>query len=167
MGTSRLAPNITTMWPAMPGFLNLPGTVGADSPETGAARGRASGALLDRLAPRLGSEVQGEKLLLAALAPLRVHLHADTWDALLDELPYPLRVVLRDPVPRFGRVPRLEHAEPYVAFVADRTQHPEERAAAYVRAVLAVVREGLPPGLVEAVEGELPPSLAALWTGAR
>jgi hypothetical protein len=30
-----------------------------------------------------------------------------------------------------------------------------------------VVREGLPPGLVEAVGQELPPDLAALWIGAR
>ena len=151
----------------MPGFLNLPGTVGADSPETGATWRRPSDGILDRLAPRLGSEVQGEKLLLATLAPFRPHLHADTWDALLDELPYPLRVVLRDAAPRLGPVPRVEHAEPYFDFVASCTQHPEARAAAYVRAVLAVVRERLPPGLVEAVEQELPPGLAALWTGAQ
>lgn len=162
-----MAPNITTMCPTMPGFLNLPGTVGADSPETGATWSRASDGILDRLGPRLGSEVQGEKLLLAALAPLRPHLRADTWDALLDELPYPLRVELRDAIPCLGPVPRLEHAELYFDFVASHTQHPEARAASYARAVLAVVREGLPPGLVEAVGQELPPDLAALWIGAR
>jgi uncharacterized protein (DUF2267 family) len=151
----------------MPGFLDLPGTVGADSVETRAAWGRESDGILGRLAPRLGSEVQGEKLLLATLAPLRPHLQTDTWDALLEELPYPQRTVLRDAVPRLGAVPRVERAQDYVAFVASHTQHPDARAAAYARAVLAVLRERLPPALLDAVERELPAELGALWAGAR
>jgi uncharacterized protein (DUF2267 family) len=151
----------------MPAFSNLPGTIEPGELE-GTAEWVPSGrGFLAALAPRLGSETNGTKLALAALAPLRALLAADTWDAVADELPFSLRTMLAGADAQLGAVPRLESRAAYLAFVAHHAQHPPDRAAGLAAALLGALKARLPPAISDAIQGELPVELGALFAEAR
>jgi uncharacterized protein (DUF2267 family) len=152
----------------MPVFSDLPGTIAPDELEGRAEWVRPGEGFVRSVAVRLGSETQLDKLVLAALPPLGAWLAPDTYAAIVDDLPWGLRGMLRTPQSHLGGpVPRLEDRDAYVRFVAFHAQHPAARAALYVEALLAALRESLPQGLRDAVERELPPGLAGLWRDAR
>jgi hypothetical protein len=151
----------------MPAFSDLPGTIEPEEFEGRAEWVPPGEGFVRNLALRLGSETQVEKLVLAALPPLGAWLAPDTYLAIVEDQPWSLRGMLRTPQAHLGPVPRLEDADAYVRFVGRHTQHPDERAALYLDALLAALRESLPEGLRGAVERELPPGLARLWRDAR
>jgi hypothetical protein len=152
----------------MPVFSHLPGTIAPGELEGRAEWGPPGEGFVRSLAIRLGSETQLEKLVLAALAPLEAHLAPDTWAAIVEDLPWELRGMLRSAGAHLGgRVPRIETREQWIRFVARHAQQPDDRAGFYLAAFVAALKESLPAGLRDAVERELPPRLAALWTAAR
>jgi uncharacterized protein (DUF2267 family) len=152
----------------MHGFQGLPGTIEPDELD-GREEWVLAGAGFERsLAARLGSDVRISRLVMAALPPLRHHLAGDSWEALLDELPWDLRRMLDSAGAHLGGpVPRLTTAVEYVRFIARHTQHPDEQAAFYASSVLGALKESAAPGLAEAVAAELPDELATLWRAAR
>ena len=113
------------------------------------------------------SETNGAKLALAGLAPLRALLAPETWDAVVEELPFGLRTMLADVDAHLGaraaardphRLPRLRGA-PRAA--------PAGATARYVTALLGALRSVLPAGLVDGAAAELPAELrGALGRGA-
>ncbi len=151
----------------MYGIAHLPGFVEPDEFEGRLEWVRPGEGLVPSLTARLGSEVDAAKILLAALPPLRAFLAADTWAAIVEELPWDLRNMLRTPELHVGPVPRLEQPDDYVRFVAHHTQHPDERAALNVSSVLGALKETVPAGLADAIGRELPPTLAPAWAAAR
>ena len=153
-----------------PGFSDLPGIVGPHEVE--AERGRlprvpSGGGVGDAIAARLGSMSDPAKVAIAALAPLRAHLERDTWEALLDELPFTLRGLVASADAHLGPVPRLQDGPALAAYVGRHAQQPAEYALVYVGAVWGALRSALPAGLDTAVERELSPELAPLWLSAR
>jgi uncharacterized protein (DUF2267 family) len=151
----------------MPVNANLPGTVPPDGLEARAEWVPSGQGFLPALAARLGSETDASKVVLAVLAPLRALLDAESWEAVREELPWGLRGVLATPEAHLGPVPRVETAAALVAYVGAKAQHADDRAAAYVVATLAALRDALPSALDEAIAGELPEELGRLWRGAR
>jgi uncharacterized protein (DUF2267 family) len=153
----------------MPGFhdLHLPGTIAPAELDGRYEWVPAGSGLVRSLGVRLGSETSPEKILLAALPPLAQHLAPDTWDALLEDLPWGLRrMMLSAGAHLGGPVPRLSTPEEYVRFVGRHTQHPDTRAAFYVSSVMGALKETGSPALADAIGAELPPGLAALWRDA-
>jgi uncharacterized protein (DUF2267 family) len=151
----------------MPAYENLPGTVPPDGLETRNEWVPPGEGFLPALAARLGSETDASKVVLAVLAPLRPFVDRDSWEAIREELPWGLRGVLATPEAHLGRIPRIEDAAGLVAYVGVKTQHPDDRAALYVAATFATLRQTLPAGLADAIAGELPGELGALWRMAR
>lgn len=143
----------------------LPGTP-PDGPEPTLEWVEVGTDVMGALRARLGSDPDADANLVAVLMCLRGWLQRDTWEAVLDELPWPLRGVLRSPQ-QLPPVPRLTGRDGLVAMVADLAQHAPAAAAFYVGAVFATLRTHLPRGLADAVAQELPRDVAEIWTAAK
>jgi uncharacterized protein (DUF2267 family) len=150
----------------MTGYLELPGVTGPGGPEPTLEWLRQGRGIVGALSARLGSDPRAEELVLAVMRWLRRALPADTWEAVVDELPFPLRAILRSPLEApppggldAGGDPAIE--------VGRAMQHPPERGALEVRAVFGAMKRALPRGLVDAVAAELPPHVARTWVDAR
>jgi uncharacterized protein (DUF2267 family) len=161
-----LAAPIVSSVAAMTGDNHLPGVVGPGGPEPKLEWLKPGSGIVGALSARLGSDPRAEELVLAVMRSLRRTLPADTWEAVVDELPYSLRTILRSPLevpPSGGLVlgwdPALE--------VGRAMQHPPERSALEVRAVFGAMKRALPRGLVDALSAELPPDVARAWLEAR
>lgn len=144
---------------------NLPGVVPAGGPEPKLEWVKPGTDLMGLLAVRLGSDARAESLLVAVLSALRDRIAADTWDGVLDEMPFPVRAVFRAPGQPFGRA-GATGGDP-VDVVARAVQHPRARARLEVAAVLDTLERTLPRGLAAAILQELPPDVARLWKSAR
>jgi uncharacterized protein (DUF2267 family) len=152
----------------MPAFQGLPGTIAPDELHGRDEWVPAGRDFVRSLAVRLGSETSVEKIVLATLPPLASHLAPDSWAAVLDELPWELRPMVKAASAHLGGpVPQLATRDAYVAFVARHAQHPDARAALYVGSVLGALKEAAPAGLAAAILAELPSEIAALWEAAR
>jgi len=143
----------------------LPGTP-PDGPEPTLEWVSRGDGVLGALRARLGSDARADGLLVAVLSCLRGWLERDTFDALAEELPWPLRAALRSPE-GLPRVPALAGREGFVAAVGELAQRTPSQAAFYVRAVFATLKAHLPVGLADAVDRELPRDVAELWRAAR
>ena len=105
---------------------------------------------------------------MAVVSALRRWLERDTFEAILEELPWSLRAALHAP----EQLPAVRSGagdgkDSFVATVAELTQRTPAQATFYVRAVLATLRAHLARGVVDAIERELPPEIAELWRKAR
>ncbi len=121
----------------------------------------------DALLPRLGSEDDWRKVVVAVLAPLRDALEGREMGALLAKLPGDLARELADAEWTLNsRVSAPRRAGDYLHEVSRAILHPPERAAGYVRAVFASARSVLEPGDDEAIAARLPDEIAALWRAA-
>jgi uncharacterized protein (DUF2267 family) len=118
------------------------------------------------LRARLGSDSRDGAVVVAVLSCLRAWLERDTFDGLVDELPWPLRTALRSPE-GLPRIPALAGRDGLVAAVGELAQRTPAQAAYLIRAVFATVRDQLARGLADAVERELPRDVADLWREAR
>ncbi len=144
----------------------MPGTVGPGGPEATLEWVKPAAGPTGDLQARLGSDPRADVLLLAVVASLHGGIGDPTWDALVDELPFALRGILRrpgQPVPR----PAPRSAAELVAAVSRMAQCPPARTALEVRAVFGSLKRGLSRGVAEAVARELPSDLAAVWRLAR
>ena len=141
----------------------LPGTVPASGPDPTLEWVRPDVGLLGAIDARLGSDPRGEELLVAVMRALRGPLPSDTWEAILDELPFSARALLRADT-AMGRAGRRE-GDPLEA-IAGAMMHPLPRTRLEVRAVLASLKQALPRGLVDAIGTELTGELALLWRDA-
>lgn len=149
---------------ATPGALG-PGELDGRADWVGIEHG---GGLLEALAPRIGSEVDLEKLVLAAVCPLRSALDGPPLDALLARLPYALALEVREGDRNLNtRVVAASGASDYLVEAARLMQHAPPRAALYVYAFFAAARAVLPPDAHEAIAARLPRDLAELWRSAR
>lgn len=129
---------------------------------------RPDGDLLAVISARLGSEVDHQKVILAALCPLRVALDGPPLESILARLPYPLeREVREGELNLNARLDPPSGAGDYLVAAARLMQHPPARAAFYLHAVLGATRLALAPEDADAVEARLPPDLAELWRRAR
>jgi uncharacterized protein (DUF2267 family) len=143
----------------------LPGTP-RDGPEPTLEWVSAGEGIVGALRARLGSDARPESLVVAVLSSLRGWLERDTFEAVIEELPWSLRAALHAP----EQLPAVRHVDgkdSFIATVAELMQRTPAQAAFYVRAVFATLRAHLPRGLVDAIERELPPEMAELWRKAR
>jgi uncharacterized protein (DUF2267 family) len=143
----------------------LPGTPAA-GPEPTLEWVRLGGGIMGALEARLGSGTRADVLLVDVMTCLRPWLERDTFDGIVDELPWAVRGALRSPGGS-PVAPRLETRDAFVAEVGELAQRTPAQAAACVRAAFASLRGHLARGLADAVERELPPELAELWRTAR
>jgi uncharacterized protein (DUF2267 family) len=146
--------------------VELPGATGPGGPEPTLEWVRPGGGIVGALSARLGSDPRAEELLLAVMRALRGRLPADTWEGVVDELPYSLRATLRSPIesrPSGGGAARADLA----AEVGRAVQLPPGRSTLAVRAAFGAMKRALPRGLADAVGAELPPEVAASWREAR
>ncbi len=121
----------------------------------------------DALLPRLGSEDDPRKVVLAVLSPLREALEGRELGALLAKLPGDLARELADAELSLNRrMSSPRRAGEYLLEVSHAILHPPERTASYVRAVFAAARAVLDAGDTEAIAARLPSEIAALWRGA-
>jgi uncharacterized protein (DUF2267 family) len=122
----------------------------------------------ERVAARLGSEVNLRKVVLAVLCPLRGWLEGELLEAILATLPRRLaREVVDGELILLRQVRRPETADDYLATVAELLLHPPAVARTYVLAVLGTVKEALAPEARGAVAARLPRDVAAIWDEAR
>lgn len=143
----------------------LPGEVPAGGPEPTLEWVRPGGGVVGTMSARLGSDAAAEKVVLPVIAALRGSLAPDTWDGIVDELPFPLRRMLRaGPGGRSGASPGWSEL---VRAVSREAQHPPERTEYDVRAVFASMKTALPRGLVDAIAHELPADVAEAFRAAR
>lgn len=142
----------------------LPGVVPAGGPDPTLEWVRPGGGILGAVAARLGSDPRAEDLLASAMRTLRARLPRDTWEGLLDELPFSTRALLRGD--EAAGVAADEDPDP-VAAVARAMMLPLPRARLALRAALASLKQALPRGLVDAVASELQDDLATIWRDAR
>lgn len=147
----------------------LPGAFGPDELD-GEADWRsaaASGALLERIALRLGSVAGARKVILAVLGPLRATLAGPPLESILAHLPGSYaREVAEVEWNLDAAVPEAEGTTDYLQTVARLVQLPPRVAAAYVLATLGAIRGALDPLEAEAVARQLPADLARLWRAA-
>jgi uncharacterized protein (DUF2267 family) len=118
------------------------------------------------LRARLGSDARPESLVMAVVSALRRSLERDTFEAVIEELPWSLRAALHAP----EQLPAVRHVDgkdSFIAAVAELTQRTPAQATFHVRAVFATLRAHLARGIVDAIERELPPDIADLWRSAR
>ena len=129
---------------------------------------RGDGEPEDRVAARLGSEVDLRKVVLAVLCPLRGWLEGEPLGAVLATLPARLAREVQDgELILLRRMGRPGSASEYLGEVADLALQPPARARHYALAVLGTVKEALSPEARAAVAGRLPRDVAALWSEAR
>jgi hypothetical protein len=151
--------------PSLPGLV---GPAGVDGRMEWVPVVRKDADLLERLAARLGSEVDLRKIVLGVLAPLCPVLEGAPLGALVTRLPLSLARELAWPDFALStRVRAPRGAGDYVLEVARLVLQPPDRAVTYVRAVFAAARAVIPAAEAEAVAARLPPEIAALWRGAR
>ncbi len=123
--------------------------------------------VLDALAPRLGSDDDWRKVVLAVLSPLRRVLAGRALGALLAKLPPDLACELTDAEASLcSLVPAATGAGDYLAEVSRLALHPPSRAASYVRAVFAAAKAVLDDEDAEEVAARLPPDIAEIWRAA-
>lgn len=116
------------------------------------------------LSARLGSDPRGEELLVTVLRVLRGVLPHDTWEGMVDELPFSARSVLRSDARSGTRAPQGHDA---VEAVARAMMHPVPRTRFEIAAVFASLKQALPRGMVDALANELTGELGAIWRDAR
>jgi uncharacterized protein (DUF2267 family) len=119
--------------------------------------------VMGALRARLGSDVRAEELVVAVVGCLRGWLARDTFDGVLEELPWELGALLRGQ----GAPAVLSGRDDVLREVGRLVQRSPAEAAWLVRAVFACLRKELPRGLADAIPGELPTDVAALWNAAR
>ena len=143
----------------------LPGEVPPGGPEPTLEWVRPGGGVVGAMAARLGSDAAAEKVVLPVIAALRGWVAEDTWEGVVDELPFPLRRILRAGHGRAAAPPA--GWEELVRAVARETLHAPGRSDPEVRAVLASLKSALPRGLLEAIAHELPAEVAEAFRAAR
>ncbi len=152
------------------GFHGFPiaGTVGRGGPdatlEWTPAPDRAD--LLEALAARLGSEVDPEKIAVAAASALKQWASGAALDGLLAALPWPLRQVVASSEVHLPPIGRLDGLRDLVAAFARAAQRIPAEAEGELRAFFGAVKETLPARAAEALGARLPDDVAAFWRAA-
>lgn len=123
--------------------------------------------LPEALGARLGSEDDADRVILAALGPLRQVLEGEPLGTILAKLPLHLARELSDAELNLcARIAPAAGLSEYLAEVSRLVLHPPDVALNYVRAVFAAAKAVLASDGASAVEGRLPAGIAELWRAA-